>query len=92
MATMAKKDRIDVRLSTDLKNLIEQAAMELGQSVSDFVVGTMARRARKVIQQSNVTELSARDRDRFIALLDDVDAAPNAALIKAAARYKAEVA
>jgi uncharacterized protein (DUF1778 family) len=41
-----------------------------------------------VIEQRNVTVLGDRDRDRFIALLDDAEARPNPALLKAAKRYK----
>jgi hypothetical protein len=41
---------------------------------------------RSVIEQRDVTTLSDRDRHRFMALLDD--ALPNAALVKAANRYK----
>jgi len=36
----------------------------------------------------NVTALSNRDRDIFVALLDDADARPNKALTEAARRYK----
>jgi len=41
-----------------------------------------------VIQEHDVTQLSNRDRDRFVALLDDADAEPNRALKAAANRYK----
>jgi uncharacterized protein (DUF1778 family) len=40
-----------------------------------------------VIQQQHLTELANRDRDVFVALLDDTAARPNKALA-AAARYK----
>jgi uncharacterized protein (DUF1778 family) len=88
MATGARDARLNFRLSSDLKEVIEEAAAFLGQSVSDFAVSTLTQQARSVIEQRNVTLLSERDRDRFIALLDDVEARPNAALIKAAKRYK----
>jgi uncharacterized protein (DUF1778 family) len=88
MATGARDARLNFRLSSDLKEVIEEAAAFLGQSVSDFAVSTLTQQARSVIEQRNVTLLSDRDRDRFIALLDDVEARPNAALIKAAKRYK----
>jgi uncharacterized protein (DUF1778 family) len=71
-----------------LKAVIEEAAAALGQSVSDFAVSTLVQTARTVMRQRSVTELSNRDRDVFIALLDDVNAKPNKALADAAKRYK----
>jgi len=88
MATGARDARLNFRLPTDLKEVIEEAAATLGQSVSEFAVSTLVRQARTVIEQRNVTVLGDRDRDRFIALLDDADARPNPALLKAAKRYK----
>jgi uncharacterized protein (DUF1778 family) len=71
--------------------LIEEAAAFLGQSVSDFAVSTLVQQARSVIEQRDVPALSDRDRDRFIALLDDTDVRPSAALVRAAKRYKKHV-
>jgi len=88
MATGARDARLNFRLPADLKEVIEEAAATLGQSVSDFAVSTLVRQARTVIEQRNVTVLGDRDRDRFIALLDDAEARPNPALLKAAKRYK----
>lgn len=88
MATGARDARLNFRLPADLKDVIEEAAACLGQSVSDFAVSTLVQQARSVVEQRNVTELSDRDRDRFRALLDDAEARPNAALVKAAKRYK----
>ncbi len=91
MATGARDARLNFRLPTDLKEVIEEAAATLGQSVSDFAVSTLVLQARTVIEQRNVTVLSNRDRDRFIALLDDAEARPNPALLKAAKRYKKQL-
>ena len=88
MATGARNARLNFRLPTDLKEVIEEAAATLGQSVRDFAVSTLVRQARTVLEQRNVTVLGDRDRDRFIALLDDAEARPNPALLKAAKRYK----
>jgi uncharacterized protein (DUF1778 family) len=88
MATGTRDARLNFRLPSELKEVTEEAAASLGQSVSDFAVSTLVRQARSVIEQRDVTALSDRDRDRFVALLDDVKARPNAALLKAARRYK----
>ncbi len=92
MATQATNEaRLNFRLPPDLKTLIEEAAAVLGQSVSDYAVSTLVRNARDVLQQTQVTKLSNRDRDLFIAMLDDTDAKPNKALSEAAKRYKKRI-
>ena len=50
MATGARDSRLNFRLPTDLKEVIEEAAATLGQSVSDFAVSTLVRQARTVIE------------------------------------------
>jgi len=88
MAGISSNDaRINFRLPGELKATIEQAAAELGQTVSDFSVSTLLREAREVLQQSQQTRLSDRDRDTFLAALDASDS-PNAALKRAAKRNK----
>lgn len=88
MPVLSNDARLNFRLPADLKTVIEQAAAATGQSVSDFAVSTLSRVAREVIREEQVTDVSNRDRDRFLALLDDQAAKPTSALRKAAARYK----
>jgi uncharacterized protein (DUF1778 family) len=92
MTAMARNDdRLNFRLPGELKRLIEQAATASGQSVSQFAVSTLVRNAREVIQHHDRTELSNRDRDIFLTMLDDVDAQPNAALSAAAKEYERQI-
>ena len=89
MSTSPKSDaRLNFRLPQKLKQIIEQAAGHLGQTVSEFAVSTLVRSAHEVIGQHDRTELSNRDRDIFLAMLDDADAEPNAALAAVAEKYK----
>lgn len=83
--------RINFRLSSDLKKTIEDAAAEMGQSVSDFAISTLVQTARKILHDQQVTRLSERDRRLFVAMLDDESSKPNDALAKAAKRYKKQV-
>ncbi len=88
MATVARNDaRINVRLPSELKQTIEEAASALGQTVSEFAIATVVREARQVLHNVQITQLSNRDRDRFLEALDAADAKPNAALKAAARRY-----
>ena len=83
MSTTAQDKRLDVRLAADHKNLIEQAASLLGQSVSAFAVSTLVSEAGRVVEQSTAIRLSNRDRDIFLAALDN-PSEPNAHLRQAA--------
>ena len=46
----AKDFRLNFRLPSNLKELIQEAAESLGQSVSDFAVSTLVQQARSVIE------------------------------------------
>jgi uncharacterized protein (DUF1778 family) len=83
--------RLNFRLPAEFKQTIEEAAAELGQSVSDFAVSALVQSARQVIREQGVTKLSRRDRKAFVELLDGKAAKPNTALRKAAKRYKQQV-
>jgi len=92
MSTTPTNDaRLNFRLPLELKQTIEQAAALTGQTVSDFAISTLVGSARNVIEAHDRTELSRRDRDRFITLLDDTDAKPHKRLTAAARRYKKQV-
>jgi uncharacterized protein (DUF1778 family) len=91
MSNPPQSARLNFRLAPDHKRAIEEAAAALGQTVSDFAVATLVQTARSVIQQDYVTRLSRRDRDTFLAILDDKSSRPNKALRDAAKRYKKQV-
>jgi uncharacterized protein (DUF1778 family) len=69
------------------KELIEEAALLIGQSLSDFILATAVKEATKVIEKHRQISFSNRDRDLFLALLD-TDDEPNAALKEAVEHYR----
>lgn len=79
--------RLDFRLQSEHKALIERAAGVAGQTVTQFAIATLVKAAHQSIQQASLTELSTRDRDVFLDMLDS-SAEPSAALKKAAKRYR----
>ena len=94
MATGARDARLNFRLPTDLKEVIEDAAATLGQSVSDFAVNTLVRQARTVIEQGTRGPERCNWRGiRFIAPSGTTcrEARPNPAAPKAAKRYKKQL-
>ncbi len=82
----SSEDRMDVRLASEHKALIEKAAAYSGESLTGFTVSTLVREARRVVQEHETVTLSTRDRERFVALLDSPPA-PNEALRGAAERH-----
>jgi uncharacterized protein (DUF1778 family) len=87
VAPRAKQMQIDLRLSPQAKQLLEDAACISGQSLHEFAVSTLLEQARRIVHANGITVLSNRDRDIFLAMLD-ADARPNEALRRAANRYK----
>lgn len=79
--------RLDFRLSPLAKEMIEQAAVVSGQTISDFAVTTLVRSAEEILERHRQRQLSDRDRDLFLKMLDHPPR-PNTALRRAAARYK----
>lgn len=49
--TALKKQRIDLRLSDEDKNLIEEAAAMTNQTITQFMVNSASERAAEVIEQ-----------------------------------------
>ena len=88
MRAVKNEARLNFRLPARSKRAIEEAAAELGQTVSDFAISTLVQMAEKVLQDRNVTRLSDRDREVFMAILDGKSAKPNKALVAAAKKYK----
>lgn len=91
VSTTNSDSRLNFCLSSDLKKTIEDAAAEMGQSISDFAISTLVQAARKVLHEQHVTRLSERDQQVFATMLDDESSKPNDALVKAAKRYKKQV-
>lgn len=87
--TARKEERLAFRISKEAKELIERAANEQFQTVSDFAMTTLVEESRRVLQAAQVLRLSARDRDVFLAMLDNDE--PNAALAEAANEYRHQI-
>ena len=79
--------RVDFRTTPEIKSLIEQAAAIYGTTVSEYIKATVIEKSREIIERNETRILSDRDRDVFLALLDS-PAAPNQALLAAAAEFK----
>ena len=86
----AKTERLEARVTAQQKKLIQRAAALDGLSLTDFIVSSAQRAARKTIRTHREIVLSARDSQAFAeAFLNPGQ--PNAELRDAFARLDAEV-
>jgi uncharacterized protein (DUF1778 family) len=88
--TVSKSSRIEARITPDQKSLIERAAAYEGRTVSDFVVQTVQRAARTIVEEHEVIQLNREQSAALVELLLNPPA-PNRALKKAAKEYRKRV-
>lgn len=74
-----KDERLEMRLSSDDRALIEDAASRTHENVSDFTRSAAVQRAEHVLARSNVTLMPAEQFDELLASLDEPDEAPELA-------------
>jgi len=65
-----KEERIDLRASREVKEVIQRAADLLGTTTSAFVVNHAYQAAQRVIAERETLLLSDQDRDLFFSMLD----------------------
>lgn len=61
-----KDDRINLRITREAKELMEQAAALQGMSLTQFIITAAAARAREVIDQYQSVRISDRQSAEFI--------------------------
>ena len=79
--------RLNFRLPSEIKERIEDAALVSGVTVTDFAINALADTAEEVLEKHNTRKLSNRDRDIFLAMLENPPE-PNEALKKAVRKFK----
>ena len=84
---MADSSRINIRINSKAKRLIDQAAAVTGQTVSSFAVSVLSREARIVLAQQGSITLNADATRLFIERLGG-DVMPNVNLGRAAERHQ----
>lgn len=82
--------RLDIRLSAEVKDLVQHAAAINGQSLSEYVLSRVQEAAKHDIHTHEVLTLSVRDSARFADLLLNPPE-PNATLVAAAQRHDAMI-
>ncbi|MEE3718310.1 DUF1778 domain-containing protein [Tumidithrix elongata RA019] len=79
--------RLEVRISPEIKALVQKAADLEGRTLTDFAIASVQAAAYRVIEQHQTLKLSIEDSEAFVdAILNPPK--PNDALKAAALRYK----
>jgi uncharacterized protein (DUF1778 family) len=66
-----KTRRLDIRVTPEIRSLLERAANVQGCTLSDFVRNAVRSSAEEVIRSRQILQLSARDSDAFFAALEN---------------------
>lgn len=69
----ATNERIDLRTSPEIKELIVRAASTAGMSVSAFLLGSAQEKAKQILAENETITLSARDWNAFAKALDNTE-------------------
>lgn len=65
----ARAERLEARVTTEQKRLIEQAASLQGRTVTDFVLASVQDAARRAIEEHGRISLSLADNEAFVQAL-----------------------
>ncbi|MBF0293562.1 MAG: DUF1778 domain-containing protein [Magnetococcales bacterium] len=84
--TTPRNERIDLRVTTELKSMLARAASLAGMSVSGFLVSAASDRAKAILAEHEVITLTPQDWQVFLAVLDRDDP-PGPRLQEAAQTY-----
>lgn len=93
MATLARmpkpknSDRINCRISPNIKARAEEAAQVLGQSLTAFTETALAEKAQSVLAEQERIVLSEEQFARFVSILEE-PAPPAPALARAMRNYR----
>lgn len=79
-------ERIDLRTSSEIKELIVRAASTAGVSLSAFLIASAQERAKQILAERETLTLTPRDWDAFFTALDNADK-PRPKLQAAATEY-----
>lgn len=82
-----KEARVEFRVQSAIKELLERAASLKGQTLSAYALATLVEDARRIIERASLIEVTQRDHRHLLRLLDS-DQKPNRALREAAQDYR----
>ena len=86
---LSKNERLDLRVSSDIKALFSRAAEYSGTTMTAFVIEAARQRAQELIDQNEMVILNNEARDLFLEMLVNPPE-PAEALRRAAENYRTD--
>lgn len=80
MAITTRKERIDIRISLQDKEMIERAANFNNLSISSYIISVVLKQAKIDLKDNEIIILNNSERDNFIKALNECNE-PNQSLI-----------
>jgi len=91
MAHTSQRERIEMRVDIEIKQLAERASAALGcASLTEFITRLICENAPKILQHENSIQLTNAQFDNFIAICNDAESKPSARILEAAKRLDDE--
>jgi uncharacterized protein (DUF1778 family) len=91
MAHTAQRERIEMRVDTDIKKLAERASAACGYaSLTEFITSLIRDNAPRILEQEASIQLTNAQFDHFNAICNDTERKPSARIVDAAKRLDAE--
>jgi len=85
MTNAVRKERLDMRVDSDTKQLAERASAAAGYaSLTDFVTHLIRKSAPEILKQQTTIELTNQQFDQFVAACSEEIDAPSPRILKAA--------
>ena len=75
--SLKKQSRIDIRISEDIKELIEKAALLTGTSVSSYIISKTLASAKEDVREMENIYLGIKDSETFTNLINNPPPANN---------------
>ena len=91
MADTTQRERIEMRVDADIKQLAERASAVLGcVSLTEFITSLIRDNAPKILQQEASIQLTNEQFDKFSAICNDTEREPGARIKDAAKRLDSD--
>ena len=91
MTHAVQRERIEMRVDSETKNMAERASAALGcASLTEYMIRLIRDNAPKVLEQEASIQLTNTQFDNFIAICNDVELMPSDRIMAAAKRLDTE--
>jgi uncharacterized protein (DUF1778 family) len=91
MAHAIKRERIEMRVDADIKQLAERASAALGcASLTEFMTRLIRENAPMILEHETTIRLASDRFDQFVAACNDTERTPSKKIMDAARRLDAE--